>query len=360
MKIGIITFHRATNHGAVLQTYASEKYIKEHLGFDVEVIDYWPQKRELMLRNMFLLNRPKIMIDRFKIYFKEKKIASFRARNIHMSKRYYSNEQLKKECIGYDVLICGSDQIWNPSYFLHGDGRNIITPVYFLNFGGENAKRIALSVSFGCVEYPRDVGEKAKCYIEKFNAISVRENSGIDILKGFGINNAVVTADPTSLLERNEYLELCKGFAVSGKPYVALSILRNQNKRVKHIIKKILSLNSVEKSINIVNNSIEKWLAGIRDAEYVVTNSFHCVMMCLKLHTPFFVVNEKVGLQGMNDRFYTLLSLFDMTDRIIEKMPDKVFDLPKEIIDWEKVDKQMRDYSALLENFLEQNLKGTA
>ena len=48
-----------------------------------------------------------------------------------------------------------------------------------------------------------------------------------------------------------------------------------------------------------------------------------------------------------------------MTDRIIEKMPDDISDLPKEIIDWEKVDKQMKDYSALLENFLEQNLKGT-
>ena len=359
MKIGIITFHRATNHGAVLQTYASQKYIREHLGFDAEVIDYWPQKRELILRNVFSLNRPKIMIDRLKKYSKEKKIAFFRVRNIHMSKRYYSNEQLKNECKDYNVLICGSDQIWNPSYFLHGDGRNIVTPVYFLNFGGENVKRIALSVSFGCTEYPRDVGEKAKCFIEKFDAISVRENTGIDILNGLGINDVVVTADPTSLLEQNEYLELCNGFAVSGKPYVALSMLRSQNKRVKRIVKKISSLNSVEKSINIVNNSIEEWLAGIRDAEYVITNSFHCVMMCLKLHTPFFVVNEKAGLQGMNDRFYTLLSLFDMTDRIIEKMPDNAFDIPNEIIDWVKVDKRMREYSDLLKKFLEQNLKGT-
>lgn len=357
MKIGLITFHRAINHGAVLQTYASIEYVRSQYGLDIEVIDYWPKKRELGLKKLFSLNRPKIMYERFKNYFKGKKIAEFRNKNLPMSKRYYSNAQLLNECIEYDVLFCGSDQIWNPSYFLHGDGRNVTTPVYFLNFGGDNVKRVALSASFGCVEYPIEVGERIKPYIEKFDAISVRENTGIEILKKLGCDNAVVTADPTSLLDKEQYKNICENCLVSSGDYVALSILRSQNSRVKGIVKSTEKLLGIE-SVNIVNYSIENWLAGIRDAKVVVTNSFHCVMMCLKLHTPFFVVTEKIGNQGMNDRFYTLLELFDMTDRIIEDCPNSVKKLPKLDINWQLIDDKMQIYSNSLKSFLDDILEG--
>lgn len=346
MKIGILTFHWGVNHGAILQTYASAKYLSKN-NCEVEVIDYVPKEREIKLSKIFKPHYPSVMLERFQQWIKEKKLAGFR-KKLPLSKRYFSNQELIENPPDVDLLLCGSDQIWNPTFTLYGE--NKITPVYFLNFCKTNCKKAALSVSFGCEKYPKNAELVARKYIQQLDCISVRENSGVSILKDMGIENVFLTADPTSLLSAREYLEICKDIPINKSSNIALCILRRQNKQTAKLIKQVCYSLKISKINNIKSKSMQHWLAGIRDAKVVVTNSFHCVMMCLKLHIPFWVILESNTLSGMNDRMYTLLEKFNLSERIIKDVNtiNNSFE-----INWVDVDKYMDEYAKTLVDYLE-------
>ncbi len=353
MKIGILTFHWSANHGAVLQTFATQEYLKKNHLSEVEVINYYPKKFEYSLLKALYTRKLRLIPSRIKELIKNNRINKFRS-NLNLTKRYYSSRQLFGHPTNYDIIFCGSDQIWNPNYVLHGEQGP--TAVYFLDFAKKKTKKASLSASFGCTEYPENVKKIIKPYVEKLDFISVREKTGINILEKMGINNAVHTADPTSLLSREEYLELCSGISNKNSSYVALCILRKQARKNKELIKNILSLCNV-KTVNIKNKSMEKWLSGMRDAKMVVTNSFHCVMMCLKLHKPFVVITETGALAGMNDRLFSLLEHFNLEGCIISDLEqvDKIKDIQ---FDWLKIDEDMNSYADTLKTYLNQVIGG--
>lgn len=344
MKIGILTFHWGTNHGAVLQSYASMKYLQKNFpASSVEIIDYYPSSYEKTLLSAIKPGRPIIMLSRFSEYKKEKRIAPFR-RKLNLTKRYKENAELiNGGADDYDVLLCGSDQVWNPNFLMSGEGK--ITPTYFLNFGREDCKRIALSVSFGVAEYPAHGLDIIKPLVERFTAISVREKTGLSILKQIGINDAYLTSDPTALLPGDEYKDLFSSVKCPNN-YIGKCILRKQSADNINKIKKIEETFSGKRIINIRDSSIEDWLAYICNADCVITNSFHCVMFCLKFHTPFWVIYEDGKRTGMNDRIDTLLKVFDLQDRIVTNK------VGSKNIDWEAVDKRMDEYSYSLKEFL--------
>ena len=345
LRIGILTFHWAANHGAILQTYASYSYLKNELGVsDVKVIDYLPASREINFKNAIRPNYPRVIIGRLKALRKEKNLREFRS-FLPLSDRYYTNKELIDSPPDVDLLITGSDQVWNPSYAMYGEGGP--TPVYFLNFGTSNCKKVAMSVSFGCSEYPQNAYEIVKPYVSKFDKISVRENTGINILEKFGYEGAVVTADPTALIAREQYISLC-GDSKSPSKYTATCFLRKKRRPIAKDIKRLLNRIG-DPILNIEKKSMRDWLSGIRDAGMVVTDSFHCVMMCLKLHTPFVVVGVDGAMIGMNDRFYTLLDRFGLTHRIATSYDS--IDLNEEF-DWAKIDTCMENYALSLKEYL--------
>ncbi len=352
MKVGIITFHWGANHGAMLQAYASAKYLQSK-NAQVQIIDYYPQNQELSMKNALKLSHPRVMLDRLSAYRKEQRVAPFR-KKLPLTKRYYTNKELIDNPPDFDVLLTGSDQVWNPYFIMHGEGQNVTTPVYFLNFGKENCKKVALSVSFGCSEYPENAGSIAKPLIEKFDYISVRENTGLKILENMGAFNGVVTADPTSLLTAQDISELCDNVPKRNGDFVSKCILRKQNAETKKLINTLVSAKGVGSVIDIEKESMEKWLSSIRDSAFVVTNSFHCVMMCLKLHTPFVVVAESGAKAGMNDRLFTLLQHFSLNDLIVS---DKNIDFKSVVnkeIDWDFVDNKMLKYAESLIGYLDE------
>ncbi len=356
MKIGIITFHWGANHGAMLQAFASAKYLQSK-GADVKVIDYYPVNQELSLKNALKISHPKVMLEKISAYKKEKTVAPFR-KKLPLTQRYYTNQQLIDNPSDFDVLVTGSDQVWNPYFIQHGEGTNQTTPVYFLNFGKENCKKVALSVSFGCSEYPEKAAEIAKPFIDVFDAVGVREKTGIKILENMGVEGAVITADPTSLLKNEDILELCKDIPQSTVPYTAKCILRKQSEETLAVINAIVSACDNKNTIDIERMSMEHWLAGIRDAKLVVTNSFHCIMMCLKLHTPFAAVVESGTKAGMNDRLFTLLEHFGLTDLIVADKNTDFNAVVSKAIDWEKVDNAMNTYARSLIDYLDFSIFG--
>lgn len=341
MKIGILTFHWATNYGAVLQAYALQDYLISD-GHEVQVINYKPKRYDISLRN--IIKHPLSVLQCRKLfvnYLKEKKLQVFRDKYMHLTKRFFNQEEVASIVGEYDVLISGSDQILNPFFTMKGEGCN--TSTYFLYFPNTFCQKIGYAVSFGCMDYPSDARRIAEIYIQSFDKLGVREDSGLNILTQLKYGkNAVSTPDPTIL----------KGISLFSKIDIKDYSCLNDYICV-YMIRRNLKV-SLENSIIIddVHNSysMEEWLGLIRCSKVLVTNSYHGMIMALLFHVPFVVDIETNNGVGMNDRFYTLLSRVDLLHRIANgNLTELIQDRE---INWNKVDDCLSAYRSIGELFL--------
>ena len=184
MKIGIITFSNAHNYGAVLQAWSLQTYL-EKAGHQVEIVNlrlwaiddvYAMAKGRKIVANAAVnkvLNRARIAKNcicnpqKFKKYLIFERFINHK---LHVTKVYRSSGEVKQDLsLNYDVLIAGSDQIWNSSL------TNQLEPAYFLDFGPSQAKRISYAASIGRKELPEQEKELIAHYLETLDYISVRE-----------------------------------------------------------------------------------------------------------------------------------------------------------------------------------------
>lgn len=347
MKIGILTFHWATNYGAVLQCYALQSYLKS-LGHDVKVINYKPRQYDdnvyTFLRFRKFLNISEYLNGRKK----EKALARFRETYLHQTERVFSCSMISSIASQFDMIISGSDQVLNPSFLLSGEGKGKVTPTYFLGFPF-SGKRIGYALSFGCVKYPEDACSIASKYIKNFDIVSVREKTGVDIVKVMGREDAEVVPDPTLLMPSEFYKTIADESKMLHRSSYVYSFF------IRHIADRKLAVNNVFKNRRIIWNNedggytMQDWLCKIMYADFVVTDSFHCVVMCLKFHTPFAVVTELEGNVGMNDRLYTILGNFDLSNHIIYRNQiSQVGALIDDTIDWNSVDSKILENEKLV------------
>lgn len=351
MRIGIMTFHWAANYGAILQAYALVNYLQNQHHADVEIINYYPENLAFSYRNAIRQIKPDSVWRKLKENRKHKLLAPFREK-LPITKRYYTNDELIHSDLKYDMIIAGSDQIWNPYFLLHGE--NKVTPTYYLNFTKDPVKKIAVSASFGCRVLPNECADIVIPLLQKYHSISVRENTGADILMSLGFDSVPITADPTALMTKEMCENLCAPSPVISTGSISKFILRKQSPATRKLIKSISRAYSENRVIDIDDFSLSDWLAAIRDSKLVITNSFHCVLMCLKLHTPFAVLLENGANEGMNDRFITLLEMFHLSNRIIRDASD-INNLSNDI-DFNKTDEAMERYSYTLESYIERNI----
>lgn len=351
MKIGILTFHWATNYGAVLQCYALQSFL-EAQGHDVKVINYKPHQYD---DNIFTFLRFCKFL-RLKDYFnnrkKESVLMDFRNSHLHQTERVYSFKDIVPIVSQFDAIVSGSDQVMNPSFLMSGEGDGKISPTYFLGFPF-NGKRIGYALSFGCVAYPEKARNVAAKYIKDFDIISVRENTGIDIVKQMGRNDTFVVPDPTLLMESKFYHSLADESLTQKYTSYGYCFF------IRHIVERKSAINGILNNKRILWNNedgdytIQGWLDKIKQAKYVITDSFHCVVMCLKLHKPFIVVTEDKGNKGMNDRFYTLLDKLSLSERIIYKAQlSDILKFQNGVIDWQQVDYSITQTNMVVDNIL--------
>lgn len=338
-KIGIITFHWGTNYGGVLQAFALQTFLRKE-NRDVEIINYAP----LTFRDSFikiLAKNPKSTFSNIIMYFKECKFKKFRKKHLYLTNRYYSLKELKDSPPKMDVYICGSDQIWNP-YIANNYGEP-----YFLDFGHKTVKRIAYAVSFGCSEYPDDIMKTKKNLIANFDSISVREQSGVTILNKNGFNDVRLLPDPTLLLDKMDFISILPQ-KPKNKDFYYFYILQENQKLIHRFFAKFKKEKNVEainsESIKYSTMSIEDWLYHIKNAEFVVTNSFHGVVFSILFEKKFIAIPIEGKLNGMNDRLYTLLDRFRLRYRLLEEYDENKFN---EILDtrinWEEISKIKED-----------------
>ena len=210
-----ITCHNVYNAGASLQAFALQSYLKQ-MGHQVEIIDYMPEylrhyvlfrmnpkfDKNIFTRSVYyfikvprrllkLLDRRKTNYDRFtKKYLQT------------TTKRFSSNDELKKEALKGDVFIAGSDQIWNP---ILDNGKD---PAFFLDFVPEGIKKISYAGSFSVEKIPAEVMIKMRSWLSRFDCISVREESALKILQQMNLQGEVVV-DPVFLLGTEAWDSIC-------------------------------------------------------------------------------------------------------------------------------------------------------
>lgn len=349
MKIGILTFHWGTNYGGVLQAYALQTYL-EGLKCDVEIINYAPRT----FRDIFLLCFKSKSVHTIKRnvcdYLKERKFKRFRTENLNMSgTRYCHTGDCEQWGRRYDIIIVGSDQVWNPYIALNYGW------VYWLPFKS-NVRKIAYAVSLGCDRYPADVLAKVSGFIDDFYAISVRENTAIKIIQSeFSKGKVCVVPDPTVLLDSAQYMPFVRKHTNNRGCFIY--VLQKNQKLISEIEKLLLSDFDINRPDSNKWNqySIEEWLSGIYNSKLVVTNSFHGVMFSLIFHKDFFVTLIEGTLSGMNDRIYTILEYLGIQDRIIKDV-ESFMKIKKQSINWDYVDAGLKQLKKVGTEFLSNNL----
>lgn len=334
MKIGILTFHWATNYGAILQSYALQTYLSEQ-GHSVDIINYKPRSGDNNFS--YLIKHPRLWKGYKRILAQKKKeglLIPFREKNLRMTARYYTTTELKQIAGKYDVLISGSDQVFSPSFTLFGeDGK--ISSAYWQGFAGNEVKKIGYAVSFGCTHYPENTAKVVKQWVNGFDAIGVREQTGLQLLNELGYNGTKeVLPDPTLLLGKEMFDR--SGLEVSEKKedYTCVYMLRHEVRvegNVRYIDEKHHPL------------TMEQWLKTIAEAKQIVTNSYHGMIMAMFAHVPFAVLLETGGGSGMNDRFHTLLGKLGIEDRVATTV-DEAMSVLEQPIDFEKLDSAIAEY----------------
>lgn len=354
MKIGILTFHWATNYGAVLQCYALQTYL-ESLGHKVNVINYKPSFFDESVYKFLRYRKFLHLSSYFKTIKMEKMLVDFRNKYLKQTDRVLTINSIEKIASVFDIIISGSDQVLNPSFLMGGEGAHKITPTYFLDFPFDG-KRIGYALSFGCVKYPENSLKEARKHIGTFDILSVRESSGIEIVRSMGRDDVVVVPDPTLLMPAEFYHSLADECTYTKLSYTYCFFIRHITERkraIKHILKDRPALwNNDDRRY-----SLQEWLSKIKHSEFIITDSFHCMVMCLKLHTPFVVITEQEGNVGMNDRLYTLLGEIGMKKCVVHKNNlDAIYPQMNETYNWKDVDFAMKKLQNYGYEFITNNI----
>lgn len=338
IKIGIITFHKARNYGAILQCYGLQKSI-DQFGYDSEVLNYDCKNISndyRLLKTNSVVNFIKSLMLFLALYRKENKFNRFINRYLKVSDDM-PKLILNHEISDYAAFITGSDQVWNYK-LTDSDG------TYFLDFVPDHKKRLSYAASFGIREIP----EERKGFYQKnlvgMGHLSVREKTAAAMIEQLCGRKAEVVLDPVFLQTAEQWRTIMPKKGEKGYVFVympgkhALECAANLARRKGLTIifcAYDISLRRFKQNIGDIRLSLgpDEFLSLLDGADYVVTGSFHATAFSLILQKRFFVeVPPKVG-----SRITDLLDSFDLRDRIFNGAGA----LEDREIDWSKVEQRM-------------------
>lgn len=341
-KIGILTFHRTNNYGALLQAYAL-KFSLQNFKTETKIINYLSPKIEKDYKFFSGKKTIKWFIKIcIKIFFLPKIIINNNKFNDFRKKYLIDTEQLTPITINriekeYDAFITGSDQVFNPR--LTGFDK-----IYFLDFVKDKNKCFSYAASFG-LNY-ENLTDKEKIFIKQnlknFKCLSLREKQGVDIVSKLSNIKTDVHIDPTLLLDKQDWLKIAK---VPKENDFVLVYLMNNNEKIINFTKELSKIKNL-KIINISSNFInktgikticvtpEQWINYFINAKYVITNSFHGLAFSVNFNKQFFV-DFLPNKFPVNSRLENLLNLTNLKDRLIDNIGTD-YDKP---INWNSVNK---------------------
>lgn len=337
MIIRTITCHDVYNLGASLQAYALQYYLKSK-GHDMRIIDYKPDYLSRHFKFNIIANpkfdkpviRQLYLIAKFPGRLLElkrkKKFDSFTHKYLKLTRRYDSYESLKADPPVADCYIAGSDQIWNTIF---QNGRD---SAFYLDFGSPEVKRISYAASFAtstvAVEYRDFVSNK----LSRLDAISIREKSSLSLLVELGRKDGVAVCDPVFLINKAEWNKLVVqecGNSVKKEKYLLVYLTDRslQIEKIASTVKektgwKIYSVGGLkahcsDKSYR--NAGPLDFVNLIKNAEFVISNSFHATAFAIIMGTKFCVVNRE---DAINERMKSILEDYDLSNRLVSEFND--------------------------------------
>lgn len=329
MRIAILTLPLYVNYGGILQCYALQTVL-ERMGYNVKVLSkpqygisyYWIYplavckrliKRYIFGKDVDILRAPHEIV--------RKNTDRFIRQYIN---KYYCKDWTSDIDKKFDAVVVGSDQVWRPEYS---------QPIEFafLSFLGDSKiKRISYAASFGVdkCEYTEEQLKVCSAFLKKFDAVSVREISGIELCRSYFAVDAVQVLDPTLLLSAEDYRILINNVVTKpSKGNLLVYILDKTDEKIA-LVNRIASEKGLipfwldspdDQNENVplrkrMKMSVEQWLRSFDDAEFIFTDSFHGCVFSIIFKKQFLVIgNKKRGLS----RFLSLLKLFSLEERLI-------------------------------------------
>lgn len=338
MKVGILSLPFEPNYGWAVQLWALYHTI-EQLGHEPIIIDRrWNATQSGLLYNIKRYIYYKGICGRFSSFLNNE-IAS-------KTPIVRDSETMTQISSDFDAIIVGSDQVWRIE---HTRGADLN---FFFDFVKEDAvKRISYAASFGKDTWQGTPEEtvRVKELLAKFSTITVREDTGVALCKELFDANAINVLDPTLLLTNSDYNSVLSTPRLKS---ILTTYILDSTEEKTNIINKI----SKDKNLNVISlypkkrvtyyKSVYYWLESIRDAKYVIVDSFHGMVFSIIFHKNFAVIaNSKRGLT----RFISLLSQLGLENRLISDYSyESINRILSTEIDYNLVDcklKEMRSYS---------------
>lgn len=322
MKSITVTTHRAINYGAVLQSYALHKTQKD-LGIDNYLLDI-PKRKTLYSSVPLKISKRTLIVlaTNLKWLFHSKEMKTLVRRfnnfvdnNINRTEVYGNLHDLALNPPVADFYINGSDQVFG----LRGE----FDKMRMLEFGPDSMKRYSFAASLGEYDWNAKEKEQFSSLLEKFSKISVREEYAKQYLESFSNVQCEVHMDPVFLLGKEDWSNLAADRIVEEKYILCYPLVGNDDiQKVLDELKaktgyKIVSVQTipikrVKADRYILDAGPKEFLSLIKNAEYVVTTSFHGTAFSIIFEKPFYTLVKNYKSQRMTD----LLKLVSMSDRL--------------------------------------------
>lgn len=363
MDIKVLTFHNELNYGANLQAFALSTYLKD-CGHSVSFINYqrfsennglvsfikkWFGKSIKATRMKIIQNKREIIRNRELTPI----FCQFQHKHIRPSGALYTSyEEIRENPPGADCYIVGSDQVWSSKLISVND-----MPVFYLDFGPKNVKRIAYAVSSGGEPISLD-HHKARDSLMNFDAIGAREKEMVDELHMLGIAKAEWVPDPTILIDWNNFVDLQ---SVKKDKRVAVFILNKQNYSKVSLHghscdEEMFQTSTMYRDLSAELNDPLEWIASIATVKLLITDSYHAVLFAVYTNTPFVFLRWGQGVKR-DARIMGLLKKLDLEKRAVLSIDigtiDSEWFAPKS---WDDINAKLKEMQNLAKNFIQRSI----
>lgn len=353
MKVGVLTLPLWNNYGGILQAYALTLTLNR-LGHDVIFLDVkrnrlkkshaFIQNLRRWLKNKVLSKAGPYYPNQTELEFISSKTRNFVEKKIQPSSGWMQLSELPEFSCGLDAIIVGSDQVWRPEYCPSIE-------FYFLGFAPKSIRKISYAASLGTDDWRFNDQNTliAKNLLQKFNAVSVREKSAVDLIRDNMEVSAVQCCDPTLLLDTTDYLNIADiPNMSSGGEGLFCYILDPEESRMQGLENIGASLGypifyNMPKTFNkyfakdpesYVFPKVESWIECFQKSDFVVTDSFHGCVFSIIFNKPFIAI---ANIDRGYTRFESLLEIYNLKDRLFKSISDIDPNILKKEIKWDSV-----------------------
>lgn len=359
MKVGIITLHSVANYGTQLQAFATQEKLKQYFD-EVEFIDYRRSNtygKELL--NTFTNGNPiKTIIIKPTLNKWRKVFGNFQKEYLNIGKEVYlDNSDFDKFNDKYDIYFSGSDQVWNTGW------NNGIIPPLYLSFVPDNKPKYAYASSFGKTKLEENEIEDCKKYLQRFDKISVREESGLKILsEQIGIDDSIRILDPTLVMDKEFWKKYEPKNKIDGD-YILIYNL-NRSKEFDDYAKKLAKKTGykiyrfctrydqlLRNGKSLLIPEILDFVTLVDNAKIVLTDSFHATAFSFNMNTEPICIYP----QNYSSRLSDFLKLVDSEQRHAVDYND--FDVINRHVDFDKVNSILEKEREKVNKFLEEIVK---